>query len=102
MKRWILVACVLSSCGAEEDEMEARTQQCEQVRDHLVDLRLAISHNLGKDLEQHRAAMKQAIGDQFIASCTKTLSAGQASCVLDAKDSQAAAECMAPDAAGAN
>jgi hypothetical protein len=101
MKRWILFACVLSSCGGgEEDEIEARAQQCEQVRDRLVDLRLSASHTLGKDYEQHRETMKQALGDGFLDSCARSISGGQATCVLEAKDSQAAAECLTSEAMG--
>jgi hypothetical protein len=102
MKRWILFACVLSSCGGEEDEVEARAQQCEQVRDRLVDLRLSASQSSGKDYEQHRETMKQALGDGFLDACSKRISAGQAACVLEAKDSHAAAECLASEATGTN
>ncbi len=95
MTRWILLVCALCSCGGgEEDEAKSRSQQCEQLRDHLVDLRLEIAKGSANELEQHRAAMKQVMGDQFIEACTTNTTDAQAACVLGAKDSQAAGECM--------
>lgn len=100
MKRWFLFACVLSGCGAEEDDVAARAQQCEQLRDHLVDLRLSASRSVGKDREEHREALKAALGDEFVDTCAKSISAGQAACVLGAQDSQVAGECMTADGMG--
>lgn len=85
-------------CGGDpaEDEALAQTTRCEQLRAHFVDLRLASATNLGKDLEQHRAALTQALGAEFISSCTTTMSESQVSCALAAKDLQAATDCSLP------
>ncbi len=94
MKSWILVIGCFAACGGgEADEAAARAEQCQRMRDHLVELRLGSANNLGKDVAQHRAALTQALGTTFIESCTKDLSASQVACVLGARDSQAATEC---------
>jgi thiamine pyrophosphokinase len=95
--RSIVLLLLFAGCGGgEEDDALARAQQCERLRDHLVDLRLSTATNLGKELEQHRAALTQALGPQFIETCTKSTSEAQVACVLAAQDSQAATDCNAP------
>jgi hypothetical protein len=96
LKRLVIVS-MLIGCGggSNEDETLAGAQQCERLRDHLVDLRLATATNLGKDLEQHRAALTQALSRQFIETCTKSKSEAQVACALAAQDSQAATDCNA-------
>ena len=92
--RSALVICVLVGCGGgAEDESKARAEQCERMRDHLVDLRLASAQHLEKDLDQHRVALKQAMGSAFIESCTKDMTETQVTCVVGAKDAEAAAAC---------
>ncbi len=97
MLKWLVMASILVGCGggSEEDEALARASQCERLRDHLVDLRLASATNLGKDVEQHRAALTQALGPQFVDTCTKSTSEAQVACALAAQDSQSATECNA-------
>jgi predicted choloylglycine hydrolase len=101
MQNWRLVASILvglggCSDGAEDDEALARTQQCERLRDHLVELRLASATNLGNDREQHRAALTQAVGAQLLETCTKTTTKAQLDCALAARDAQAATDCNEP------
>ena len=98
-----LIRCVglvslLIGCGggSNEDEAPASAPQCERLRDHLVELRLATATNLGQALEQHRAALTQALGPEFVDTCTKTMSGAQVTCALAAQDSQAATECNGP------
>ncbi len=90
-----MVVCLLAACGGgEEDEGKARADQCERMRAHLVDLRLASAQHLDKsELVQHRAAMTQAMGPAFLDSCTRDMTAAQVACALAARDSQAAVEC---------
>ena len=94
--RRALVICMLVGCGGggvDEDESKARAEQCERMRDHLVDLRLASAQHLDKDLDQHRVALKQAMGAAFIESCTKDMTEAQVVCVVGAKDAETATAC---------
>jgi hypothetical protein len=79
---------MLASCAAEEPTPQRR---CEQVRDRLIELRLA--NATGVDIQAHREAMKNALGDAVVASCTSNLTVSQQQCVLKARDSAAATVC---------
>lgn len=98
MSRVFAVALLLSviGCDGERDEPVSNepSRRCEQVRDHLIDLRL--TEAMGVDHDAHRAAMKAALGPDFVASCVTTLSRAQAICVLDARDRASADACTAP------
>jgi hypothetical protein len=48
------------------------------------------------DLKAHRQAMQQALGEDFLTSCQKSLSATQLRCALAANDVGAAAACSSP------
>jgi hypothetical protein len=61
------------------------------MRDHLVDLRLA---NVDADREEHRAVMRRALGSEFIDSCQRSMSDDQIACIVNADDSEEAAECV--------
>jgi hypothetical protein len=89
--RWMIVAlaCASSSCGT-GDETAATNRQCEQLRDHVVELRL---DGVTVDAEKHRATLRRAIGDDFIEKCTADLTRDQIRCGLGATDSKTALEC---------
>jgi hypothetical protein len=76
------------------------TRRCTEVRDHVVELRLAQSRGatdaLGQpiDLAPHRAAMKQALGARYIEQCRREMSSSQIKCALSATDSEAASACI--------
>ncbi len=96
MRTWILAVCVVAACGGgPEDETKARSQQCAKLRDHLVELRVGAARGTASELAQHRVAMKQALGAQFVETCITTTTDVQATCALAARDSQSAAECLA-------
>ncbi len=99
LKRLVMVS-MLIGCGGGgepiEDETVASASRCERLRDHLVELRLATATKLGDEREQHRAALTQALGPQFVDACTTTTTEAQVTCALAAADSQAAADCHAP------
>jgi hypothetical protein len=96
--------------------------KCQQLRDHLVDLRLAGANAATErppalpapaeqlpagiatstptqrpltdaEIAAHRHVLSQALGDDFISSCAKTLSPKQLACAQAAADSTAAAAC---------
>lgn len=99
MKSIVLMSLVAwgAGCGGEplEDETPAQAQRCVELRAHLVELRLAPITNLGKDLEQHRAALTQALGAEFLSSCATAMTDSQVACALAAKDLEAADACTA-------
>lgn len=118
--RLLCVAVLLGSCGTGTSEAEQTRRSCEQLRDHLIDLRLAdvgqdrtspfqpptmpkptpgqvtppepIPPPQPVDLEAHRAAMKQALGEIFFGACT-SMRADQVKCSLAAKDQDAVNAC---------
>ena len=88
MGRFALIVIALTACAADEPTTE---QRCAQVRDRLIDLRLA--NATGVDIKAHRAAMAEALGDDFIQNCKTRLTIAQQQCVLRARDSAAATDC---------
>jgi hypothetical protein len=109
------VLVVATSCKSSSSVDRTR---CEQLRDHLVDLRLAGAHAATErqptlqgaagageaptpaqrpltraELAAHRRVLAQALGDGLVASCEKTMSAQQLDCALAATDPAAAAAC---------
>jgi hypothetical protein len=67
------------------------------LRDHLIELRLqsvTASKDEPIDLAPHRAAMKQAMGEGFLATCEKGYRRKQVECALAAKEPTTASACM--------
>ncbi|MDX2094206.1 MAG: hypothetical protein SFX73_40620 [Kofleriaceae bacterium] len=95
--RWLALFFVCFGCsGDDEDANTARRSRCEQVRNHLVELRLASATNV--DVAAHRTALRRALGDEFIARCETSMSDAVVSCALAASDSAGAAACNASSA----
>ena len=90
MGRLLFVVALTASCASDEPTSE---QRCAQVRDRLIDLRLANAK--GVEVDGHRAAMKSALGDDFIQTCKTRLTVAQQQCVLRARDVAAATDCSA-------
>ena len=92
MPRWptVIALFLLASCSSSSDDGADPRRRCEQLRDHLIDVRLAASDI---DLTAHRAAMKQALGDHFVDACASKMTGDQIRCALDAKDQAAADAC---------
>jgi hypothetical protein len=91
-----IVACVLSCTTSDGDEDGVTPRRCATLRDHLVDLRLAeVNVATGIDRNAHRNAMQTALGDEFITSCTRSLTESQLNCALRASDATGAAACNA-------
>lgn len=86
MRVWLSLTALITACGdgaSDKDAEAVRAEDCQRVRDHLVDLRLAGSEVLGKiEIEKHRAILVSALGTQFLDNCTKTLSDQQVACLL--------------------
>lgn len=86
----LLITLVVSSCAASGDSGESRVAQCERLRDHLVDLRIG---NAKVDAEAHRAALRDALGDRFVDSCSSSVTAEQLQCALRADSAAKAVDC---------
>jgi hypothetical protein len=69
----------------------AGAKQCEELREHLVDL--ALAESTGIDRGAHREAMRAALGDAFVESCSSSLSEDQVDCGLRASDVSGATSC---------
>jgi hypothetical protein len=88
----------LTACGGGDDnDSSSHERRCEQLRDHLVDLRLGSIDKA--DLEKHRRVMRRALGESFVASCTSTITEDAITCALSATDVSAAAACTRQSAA---
>ncbi|MGE3601565.1 MAG: hypothetical protein AB7N70_39175 [Dehalococcoidia bacterium] len=82
------VFCVLlASCTSNDGD--SRKRECERLRDHLVDLRVAQAN---VDGAAHREAMTKALGESFASSC-EALSQRERDCAFKATDAAAAAAC---------
>jgi hypothetical protein len=87
------VACTLLSCASSEDEADTARKRCTALRDHLVEMRVEDAAE-AVDVKAHTEAMRQALGDDFIDSCTKR-PVNEIRCALSAQDSSSVAECSA-------
>jgi hypothetical protein len=91
--RWTrrLVSLLLvASCAASGDSRASR-QQCEQLRDHLIDVKLAAA--TGVDKAGHREAMRSALGADYVARCAEAVTDGELECALKASDDDALQAC---------
>ena len=93
--RWLLLTALLVGCTSHaEDDRESLRQQCAQLSEHLIDLRLAsVDGAAAVDVAQHRQALRAAVGDTFAASCEHAMNSQQIKCGLAAKDASAANAC---------
>ena len=69
--------CVLALAACSHDRRVTR-QRCEQLRDHLVDLRLqqVLPNRPGDpplDLTAHRRALRRALGERFLTRCEQQM-----------------------------
>lgn len=93
--RWCVIFMFVG-CATSDSGGSAEPRQCERLREHLVDLQVADIHvATGIDREAHRRAMTNALGGDFVSSCTSKLTESQIECALGAGDRLAAAACAA-------
>ena len=92
MRRCLLAGwLVIAACSHDEVVDKAK---CTQMRDHMIDLRLAGAAGSDEmDLAQHRTAMKQALGESFLADCQHNMTIEQLHCAMKATDLQASIAC---------
>ncbi len=95
--RYALLLFTLAACSADDASEEERVgSPCEQLRDHLVDLRVRDATGTPDELAQHRAAMMRALGDDFVVSCEDNLGPTQIACATAATDLAAVTACATP------
>lgn len=81
------LAVVSIGCGADEPSPRPR---CEQLRDHLIDVRLANMD--AADREAHRTTMRASLDGEFMAQCAK-LPTTRVNCALAASDAAGVRAC---------
>lgn len=89
--QFLLVVLLVACGGGAEAPAEVSQSPCEQVREHMIDLRLASAAKI--DREAHREAMRRALGEDFLTSCRETMTDSEIRCVLEARDSLATVAC---------
>ena len=92
MGRWALLVIILAGCAKHATD-EVDRARCERLRGHLVDLRVAELGELHVDVAKHRAALQQALGDDFVSTCLASVTSEQMKCALAAGDSASASSC---------
>jgi hypothetical protein len=91
---WIatfIVACDESQDVPAIDEDETLRRRCSELREHVVDLRVA---SATVDREQHRNALRNALGDRFVADCVGSYTVAAVECGLAAHDNDEIATCL--------
>lgn len=67
MRRIACVALLLSfSCASDSEPERQSTTACARLREHVIDLRVS---EIQQDRDAHRAALRKALGDSYIATC---------------------------------
>lgn len=94
--RKLLFAVPLVAFGVTcTDRSPVEVNRCAELRDHVVDLQLRNIHiATGVDIEAHRKALTDALGDDFLTSCSSRMDEARVSCLLDASDQDAAQACI--------
>jgi len=107
---WLLAVTVLGCSG----HKEVTPDDCTELRDHIVELRLASLANIKSgsvlpgigsghqtsrpvppvNIAAHRAALKQALGESFATTCLKQISVTQLKCALAATSSDSVNDCL--------
>lgn len=91
--RCFLIAVMLFGCGADDAVEVERQRPCDQLLEHMLDLSEGGAKNDPKGLAAHRAAMRQAIGERFLATCEQDLTGKQIECATSASDLSSATAC---------
>ena len=89
MRALVLVVICTVACAQQGNATPSR-EQCQRLRSHVVELRLAGVSVAGTD--SHRDALTRALGDEFVDKCQQ-LSMREVTCALAAKDSVSVTAC---------
>ena len=88
-----VVACDESEDAAAIGEDDVLQRRCSELREHVVDLRVA---SATVDREQHRNALRNALGDKYVNDCVHTYTVGAIECALATRDNDEIAQCLTP------
>jgi len=92
---WFLISLAIVACSSENPE-EARHRKCTNFRDRIVTLRVADlpARSQATVVAQHRAAIFQALGGEFVASCERDYGDAQLDCALASRDLAGVTNCV--------
>lgn len=92
----VLILISAAGCAASTVE-ESHHDKCKRMRDHLVELRLGDLPGAKDEqiIAGHRAALTNALGDGFVATCDEQINNSNLDCALAARDVSAATQCVA-------
>ena len=91
----VSISLLVGCNGDDETTVESVVRPCERLRDHLVDLRVEGTRGEPDEVvARHRAAMRQALGDDFVASCERKMAASEIDCAAKATDFAAVTACQ--------
>jgi len=94
MRRVVIVVIAMFGIGCSSNDDEVDREKCTKLRDRMIALRLAgLEASPGVNAAAHRAALEQSMGDEFIASCQRSLTASQIRCAIAADNLANAQEC---------
>jgi len=85
-------------CGGQGEE-ETKRMACTQMRDHVIDVRLndfstvTDEHGQPINLEGHRTALTNALGDAFIDECINKMTITQLECARAATSVSSVTDC---------
>jgi hypothetical protein len=90
----IVIALGLSACtSSPEDEAADQLKRCVELRDHMIDLRLASAASSHIDIEPHRKALQNAVGAKIVDNCRHAMTQEEVKCALAAGTSESALAC---------
>lgn len=96
----IALALNVVGCGSSSDESDdAKPSQraCEQMREHLLDVRLATVSGLdAAALKAQRESLRNSLGADFVSACQQKMTRKMVQCALGASDGEALAHCDDP------
>jgi hypothetical protein len=97
---WLPLLFLTACLGSEGSLMEVPRSDCEALRDHLIELRIAAgagasepSERVAAELERHRQTLRTVYGDSYLTDCQLKTSPEVIACALEAPDRTALADC---------
>jgi len=94
MRRALVLVIAMLGIGCASNDDEVDREKCTKLRDRMIALRLAgLETSPDVNVAAHRDALAQSMGDEFIASCQRSLTASQIRCAMAADNLASAQEC---------